>query len=177
MFSNILVATDGSGHASNALQVAIELANKFSAELTVTHVLTHDHPSDEMERMIEVEHMDGSHNPTIPVLTADGTRISDGLYGRSMLRSGDKEARVIMILGEQILKRAERAAHDAGVEKVSTVLLDGEYANSILNVADTRNADIIVMGRRGLSTLKGFMTGSVSHKVSQRAKCSVLTVK
>jgi nucleotide-binding universal stress UspA family protein len=94
-----------------------------------------------------------------------------------MLRSGDREARVITIMGEQILKRAEHEANNAGVKAVTTRLLDGDYANSILAVAEDCNADIIVMGRRGLSTLQGFMTGSVSHKVAQRASCSVLTVK
>jgi nucleotide-binding universal stress UspA family protein len=177
MFSNILVATDGSDHASNALGIAIEMASKFAAKLTVVHVLTHDHPSEEVERMIEIEHMDSVHNPTVPVLTEDGSRISDTLAKRGMLRSGDREARVITIMGEQILKRAEHDANTAGVKDVTTKLLNGDYANSILAIADESNADIIVMGRRGLSTLQGFMTGSVSHKVAQRASCSVLTVK
>ena len=177
MFSSILVATDGSDHATNALKVSIELASKFSASLTIVHVLTHDHPSEEVERMVEIEHLDKSHNPTVPVLTADGSRIGDTLSKRGMLRSGDKEARVITIMGEQILKRAESDANSAGVDDVTLRLLDGEYSNSILGAAEECKADVIVLGRRGLSPLQGFVTGSVSHKVSQRASCSVLTVK
>ena len=56
-------------------------------------------------------------------------------------------------------------------------MLAGDYANEILKLAEEKKIDMIIMGRRGLSTLKGFMTGSVSHKVAQRADCSVLTVK
>jgi nucleotide-binding universal stress UspA family protein len=63
------------------------------------------------------------------------------------------------------------------VTNVTAEILTGDYANSILEVANKADADIIVMGRRGLSNLRGFVTGSVSHKVSQRAECSVLTVK
>jgi nucleotide-binding universal stress UspA family protein len=177
MFSSILVATDGSGPASNALKISIELASKFSASLTVVHVLTHDHPSEEIERMIETEHLDQRHNPTVPVLTADGSRIAELSSRRDMLRSGDREARVITVIGEQILKRAEQDARAAGVEDVTIRLLNDEYANGILAAANACHADIIVMGRRGLSRLQGFVTGSVSHKVSQRASCSVLTVK
>jgi nucleotide-binding universal stress UspA family protein len=63
------------------------------------------------------------------------------------------------------------------VANVTAEIRDGDFANCILEVAKKVDADIIVMGRRGLSNLKGFVTGSVSHKVSQRAECSVLTVK
>jgi nucleotide-binding universal stress UspA family protein len=68
-------------------------------------------------------------------------------------------------------------AHDAGLKKVRTEIHAGDYANAILDVAEKKQADIIIMGSRGLSPLRGFVTGSVSHKVAQRANCSVLTVK
>jgi nucleotide-binding universal stress UspA family protein len=175
MFSKIIVATDGSDHANNALKIAIDMALKYESELTIVHVLTHDHPSEEMERMIEVEHLDQGFSPTH---THDEVnRIADTLAKRSLLRSGDKEARVVTVIGEQILKAAHHMAHDAGLKKVRTEIHAGDYANAILDVADKKQADIIIMGSRGLSPLRGFVTGSVSHKVAQRANCSVLTVK
>lgn len=175
MFSKILLATDGSNHANNALKIAIDLALKYESELTIVHVLTHDHPSEEMERMIEVEHLDQGFIPTHT--HEDVNRIADTLARRSLLRTGDQEARVITVIGEQILKAANHMAHDAGVKNIRTEIHAGDYANAILDVADKMHPDIIIMGRRGLSRLKGFVTGSVSHKVSQRANCSVLTVK
>lgn len=175
MFSNIVVATDGSKHAEQALNVAVDLAIKYEATLTIVHVLTNDHPSAEMERMIAIEHLDD--NPVLNPNKNDGNRISSTLAKKGMLRSGDKESRIIIVIGEQILKTATQQAHDAGVKKVDSKIYDGDYANGILEVAESKNADIIVMGRRGLSKLKGFITGSVSHKVTQRASCSVLTVK
>jgi nucleotide-binding universal stress UspA family protein len=88
-----------------------------------------------------------------------------------------REARVVALLGEQIIDKASKSARKAGVKNVAAEILAGDYANNILEAAKKADADIIVMGRRGLSNLKGFVTGSVSHKVSQRAECSVLTVK
>lgn len=174
MFSNVLVATDGSSHAEHALNVALGLAKQFGAELTVVHVLTHDHPSEEMERMLEIEHMIKAKEPAL----ADGsTAVSSTLSARGMSREGDREARIVNMIGEQILKRAHTQAEDDGMEKISTHLATGDYANEILRIADETNADVIVMGRRGLSALEGLITGSVSYKVSQRANCSVLTVK
>ncbi len=38
-------------------------------------------------------------------------------------------------------------------------------------------ADMIVIGSRGLGELKGLLVGSVSNKVAEHAKCSVLTVR
>ena len=83
----------------------------------------------------------------------------------------------MVLLGEQIINNASTSASKAGVANVTAEIHTGDYANNILKVAENVDADIIVMGRRGLSNLKGFVTGSVSHKVSQRAECSVLTVK
>ncbi len=82
-----------------------------------------------------------------------------------------------MAVGEKILNDAASAARALGVEAVEVVLKDGEPVAEILNTATTANADLIVMGRRGLSELKGLLLGSVSHKISQLADCPCLTMK
>jgi nucleotide-binding universal stress UspA family protein len=56
-------------------------------------------------------------------------------------------------------------------------LLEGPEAEAILNAAEAHEAGLIVMGSRGLGTLKGWLLGSVSRKVSQLAKCPVLLVR
>lgn len=174
MISNIVLATDGSKHAVHAQKTAIDLAVKYEAKLTLVHILTHDHPSSEMQRMVDVEHLAGPS----PVSSGGYKDVSSNI---GLLLGGrgpsDKEARVIVALGEKIVKTVEKDAKAAGVKEVNSEIRPGDYANGILEVAKKVDADLIVMGRRGLSTLKGFMTGSVSHKVSQRAECSVLTVK
>ena len=47
----------------------------------------------------------------------------------------------------------------------------------ILHSIDVNKVDLIVMGTRGLSDIKGLLLGSVSHKLIQLAPCPTLTVK
>ncbi|MCP4389670.1 MAG: universal stress protein [Gammaproteobacteria bacterium] len=173
MIENIVVAIDGSDHASNALSTAIDLASKYEAKLTLVHVLTHDHPSQEFSRMAEVENLLEPKQPNVSSKKDTFSAVARFIGSEKE----DKEAKVIALLGEQIIEKASKNARRAGVTHVTSEIRIGDYANCILDVASKADADIIVMGRRGLSNLKGFVTGSVSHKVSQRADCSILTVK
>ncbi len=175
MISSIVVAVDGSDHALNAQKVAVDLALKYGSKLTIVHVLTHDHPSEEMKRMVEVEHLAEPVVPQNISTPVTAPSIIGGMSGN--FSSSTIEGRIIVALGEKIVAAAHDKAQAAGVKDVATEIRTGDYANCILETITNAEADMVVMGRRGLSTLKGFMTGSVSHKVSQRANCSVLTVK
>ncbi|KAF1077246.1 universal stress protein [Methanogenium sp. MK-MG] len=53
----------------------------------------------------------------------------------------------------------------------------GDPAAEIIEMAEKEKADLIVIGSRGLGTLKGVFMGSVSQKVTHHAKCPVLIVK
>ena len=173
MIKNIVLAVDGSIPSRHAQTVAIDLASKYEAQLTLVHVLTHDHPPKEFARMAEAELRSDSRQPRVKNQEDTYSTVARFIGGASEA----KEARVIALLGEEIINKASASASKAGVANVTAEILTGDYANSILEVARKADADIIVLGRRGLSNLKGFVTGSVSHKVSQRAECSVLTVK
>jgi nucleotide-binding universal stress UspA family protein len=80
-------------------------------------------------------------------------------------------------IGRQILEGAEQMARDMGVKNVSTKIMSGSAIDSILAAAKKEKAGLIVLGNRGFGELKGLFLGSVSHKVSERAQCPVLTVK
>ncbi|MFY0991514.1 universal stress protein [Halomonas sp. C05BenzN] len=79
--------------------------------------------------------------------------------------------------GKQVISRAAEAAREQGVTEVETVIGQGDPARTILSEAKRRGVDAIVMGSRGLSDLQGFVVGSVSHKVSHTAECTVITVR
>ena len=53
----------------------------------------------------------------------------------------------------------------------------GDPADAIVEVSEREDSDLIVIGSRGMSTLKSFFMGSVSQQVLQRAKCPVLVSK
>ena len=54
------------------------------------------------------------------------------------------------------------------------VVVRGDPAEGILEIAESESADLIVMGRRGLGRLRGVLVGSVSERVSRHAECPVL---
>ena len=53
----------------------------------------------------------------------------------------------------------------------------GDPAEMILEVAAEEETDLIVLGSRGMSSLKTFFTGSVSNYVLKHAYCHVLVSK
>ncbi len=73
------------------------------------------------------------------------------------------------------VERAETAARAEGLEP-EVVLRDGAPAEDIVEVADVREVDLIVLGSRGLS-LRAQIIGSVAAKVSRHAPCDVLLVR
>ena len=81
-----------------------------------------------------------------------------------------------MVEAENILKKAIDAV-DGIPGEIHTELLEGSPAEAILNVANTRKSDLIVMGSRGLGRLTGLLLGSQSQKVVQHARCPVLIVR
>lgn len=78
-------------------------------------------------------------------------------------------------LGEHILTQAESSIEGSKLE-IESLLEFGKPSDHIVNLAQKRNHDLIVLGRKGMGTVKHFLLGSVSDKVSHRAKCSVLIV-
>jgi nucleotide-binding universal stress UspA family protein len=76
----------------------------------------------------------------------------------------------------RVLDEYEDIAKKEGVDAKSAIL-EGAAAESIVDYADRHGFDMIVMGSRGLGKIKGAFLGSVSSKVLQHAKCSVLIVK
>lgn len=61
--------------------------------------------------------------------------------------------------------------------EVHTEILEGPPAEAILEVANARNSDLIIMGSRGLGRLRGVLLGSQTQKVVQHAPCPVLIVR
>lgn len=78
--------------------------------------------------------------------------------------------------GEQIIKAASKRLGHVSVD-VEENLLEGPAADAIISVVEARKADLVVMGTRGMGSLKGMVFGSVSTKVSHHAPCSVLVVR
>ena len=74
------------------------------------------------------------------------------------------------------LRDAADTVREAGVE-VETFGREGDPADAILDVAEERNAGLIVVGNKGMTGAKRFLLGSVPNKVSHHAPCSVLIIR
>ncbi len=148
MVSHILVAVDGSSHADRALAFAADLAVKYDAALTVLNVV--------------------SYASTVPLALGAYAEL-EGLYAESRT--------VLQSAGGKIVESAAEQARRLGVSDVKTAVELGSPAHSICDTAEAIEADVIVMGRRGLSDFSGFFLGSISHKVAHSADCTVVTVK
>jgi nucleotide-binding universal stress UspA family protein len=75
------------------------------------------------------------------------------------------------------LRDAKELAEGAGVKEVNVHPREGDPADAILDVAEERGSDLIVVGNKGMSGAKRFLLGSVPNKVSHHAPCSVLIVR
>ncbi|MFK7836685.1 MAG: universal stress protein [Sulfitobacter sp.] len=77
---------------------------------------------------------------------------------------------------QHIADKAAAEAKAEGVELAKVHLGTGAPAAFVLSTAEQLNADLIVLGRRGLGSLGALALGSVSQAVSHGAKCACLTV-
>lgn len=175
MNKHILVATDGSDTASRAVTWAAEVAAKFDVPLTVAHVLHHGRPIEQMTRMAEAEHLVSAVHVQSD-LEWDNVpgSMGDLLAGKV---AAEDNARLITLIGDEIVARAAERAREMGVKSVDTKVGEGDYADQIMEMADKVGADMIVLGRRGLGHLREMLMGSVSNKINHVAGATVATVR
>ena len=77
---------------------------------------------------------------------------------------------------EQQLARHADEIRQRGLP-VEAIVREGYPATVIVDEADARSADLIVIGTHGHTGLKHLLLGSIAERVVQKAPCPVLTVK
>ena len=175
MIKTILVPIDGSEHSRKATALATDIAAKYSADVILVHVVAHGGAvPEELLKMAEVEHLAPTSPPIEP--TPIHTPADTSVALQEYLNENRAEAAVSRV-GQWILDQAERELRKSGITPKRKRLEDGDAVKAILKSAKEDEADLIVMGSRGLSTLSGLLMGSVSHKVCQLADCTCITVK
>jgi nucleotide-binding universal stress UspA family protein len=145
MFGSIVVGTDGSETARQAVRQAMDLAAKIGARIDL--VSAYEPVSDQRlrsERREVPEDVAWAVNPREDV---DAT-----------------------------LNEAADQIKAAGVP-VETFARQGDPADAILDVAEERNSDLIIVGNKGMTGAKRFLLGSVPNKVSHHAPCSVMIIR
>ncbi len=173
MIKTILVPTDGSDHATKAATLAADIAEKYGARLVLLHIMSRGPLPEAWRHMAEVEHV---VEPGAPAM-ADIPSTNVPTPNAAQRRAGDRNREILEFVGQKVLNAAVEIAKEKGVKDFTTALEDGNPVKRILDYANKEDANLIVMGSRGLTDFNGLLMGSVSHKVSHLAKCTCITVK
>jgi nucleotide-binding universal stress UspA family protein len=80
------------------------------------------------------------------------------------------------VLVEGVLTEATAAIASFGVE-LETHAVRGDPAEALIEIAQETNAELIVVGSKGMTGARRFLLGNVPNKVSHHAHCSVLIVR
>ena len=145
MFGSIVVGTDGSETAGEAVRQATDLAKAVGARI---HLVSAFEPVGNQR------------------LREEQTQVRDDMQWMVNQRE-DVEA---------TLRTAAERIEEAGVQ-AETYARQGDPADAILDVAEEQNADLIIVGNKGMTGAKRFLLGSVPNKVSHHAPCSVLIIR
>lgn len=152
MFERIVVGFDGSPSAIVALHTAVELAEASGGK--VYAVCAGQHPGAE----------------------AQATRQLLGAEGQAVRQRVPKEFRAAFDPYSSLHETLDEAAEllrEAGA-RGETVAVEGHAVDAILDVADDVDADLIVVGSRGLSHAKRLFMGSVSTRLAHHTGRSIL---
>jgi nucleotide-binding universal stress UspA family protein len=149
------------------------MATKFDARLVLFHVLMRNLDAAEIRRFSEIEGLTEESISEVQRLQNVDGRIEVG----HPFDAKGIPSNTLVELGQQILSSARSNAEEKGVSEIATVIGDGAPAARILSCAEQEKVDCIIMGSRGLSDIQALLQGSVSRKVSNRADCTIITVR
>jgi nucleotide-binding universal stress UspA family protein len=146
MFTSIVVGTDGSDTATEAVRQAIALARSVGARIELV----------------------SAYEP-----------VPESRLREESVHAPEEDLHWMVNVREDVLATLETAAaaiRAAGIE-VEVFARQGDPADAILDVAEERGSDLIVVGNKGMTGAKRFLLGSVPNKVSHHAPCSVLIIR
>ena len=147
MFKQIVVGTDGSTGANIAVDAAIELARMSGATLHVVNA----HKlmtAYQLATAADVGIAPVDVSSTNDAILAEGKQICD-----------------------QVIERAGQAGVQAEMHNVG-----GDAADALMQVAKDIEADLLVVGNRGMAGARRFVLGSVPNKVSHHSPSSLLII-
>ena len=149
--NKILIGIDGSDSSFNAANYAIDLSKKFNSGIILLSIL----PS-------KIHHGDSS-----------------GVFGMvSQSYFNDYKIGAEKWFKE-IINQTENEDNIEANKKIKTDVITTPFsiAASILNYAEERDVDLIVIGTRGKSGIKKMLLGSVASDVVTYSYCPVLVIK
>ncbi|MCF6351440.1 MAG: universal stress protein [Cyclobacteriaceae bacterium] len=145
----ILVPTDFTPTAENAVEVARMLAKKNGAEIIFLNVI----------EINSGESINTSGGPS------NYASFTDGILIHETIKKSEQE-----------MTRLTEVSKFQGVNSSYEIKLGNPFGH-IFSAIDEHNIDFIVMGTKGASGLSEILIGSNAEKVVRKAKCPVLAIK
>ena len=147
MIHKLLVALDGSNHSLKAVDFASEIAASLKAKVIILYVVKTYELPEGIREYADLEHIPGTNLEIVKKVAGD------------------------------LVSNTEKRVREKGVGDVVGEVEEGPVARTIVARAKHHDADMIVVGSRGLGNIEATLRGGVSHRVELLAKCPVLTVK
>lgn len=154
-FQKILLAIDNSITSTEIFDQAIDLAEQYQADLMICHCFAEPINS-------------------TPELLSMGA--INNLYSVEIYELEEQTINAAIEESESWVISLQEKAENKGIHTESRYLI-GNTGEEICNLAKNWDADLIVMGRRGLSGFSEMLFGSVSNHVFHYATCAVLVVQ
>ena len=143
------MAVDGSENSDRALDLALDLGEKFNADIMILNV------SGSFAMGVVPEESTAHVGGSTATFAKDLRKIHEEILGKAVARA-------------KMIKPSLA---------ISSMLREGDPALEIVNVAKEGGFDVVVVGHRGLGKVKELFLGSTSEKVAHLASCSVIIVK
>ena len=174
MFKSIVVAFDGSVHASKALEIGATMAAHEKLPLGIIYVIDASHMKipEEVRKMGEIEHV----IEPMPSMLVNLENAPANMMSNMAQTSSDSE-KAMFQYADFLVEQARESAMYHGAQDVDARAVLGSPAEEVVVFARDRKADLIISGSRGFGKLKSLLLGSTSHKIAQLADCSCLTIK
>jgi nucleotide-binding universal stress UspA family protein len=192
LFSKILVAFDGSKPSMDAVESAMEIGTKYNSSLIILHVLdSYKYPyllssvilaptygSDKLEKEREkFEELMNSlrekyNSNKKKILMPDNDEvISEG--------TSTTTATTTTTASDSTTSTAGTNPTDSSDSIFETAIIEAETsaASTIVDYAESKNVDLLVIGSKGRTGLKKMLVGSTASEVVKYSHCPVLVVR
>ncbi|XP_072992310.1 uncharacterized protein [Typha latifolia] len=156
----ILVAVDDSQGSLYALSWAIDHL------LTIAGTATAAAAAAELGSLILLHAQQPLHHYMYPV--------GPEVYATSSVIESVKKAQEEN--SRNVLNKALHICQEKGI-RAESIIVDGDPKDMICQTAEQMHVDLLIIGNRGLGTIKRAFLGSVSDYCAHHAKCATLIVK
>ena len=160
----ILYATDLSESAIHAFSYAVSLANTYGAGITILHVLA-EFPAEEfISQMISTDTWE-------EIKKRHHSQAREQLIGKKRNHVALKEVL------EAFSEEAKANADDQDFVTDEVLIKHGTPAEVIVETAQERNCDLIVMGTHGYGAIADVLIGSTAKWVVRNSRIPLLVIR